>query len=80
LGKTLFANSWRKTRFWLQDAQFNYRLLRKAVTDIVQQYGRGRTLMYEPKYNRGCLVSCVVIQTGFATYYMRLVFCHRRTL
>jgi patatin-like phospholipase/acyl hydrolase len=63
LGKTIFANSWRKTRFWLKDAQFNHKILRQAVTDIVRQYGRGRTLMYEPesKYDRGCKVSHVVI-------------------
>ena len=56
LGKTLFNTHLRSPRYLLQDEKFNRSLLRKTVSQILDTYGYGRTLMEDRRFDKGCKV------------------------
>jgi predicted acylesterase/phospholipase RssA len=56
LGKMLFNSHLRGPRYLLQNEKFNRNLLKKALSKILDAYGRGRTLMEDRRFDRGCRV------------------------
>jgi hypothetical protein len=55
-GKTVFGARWSKFRYLVQDEKFNRNRLRRAVAQILETHGNGRTLMHDSILDRGCKV------------------------
>jgi hypothetical protein len=55
--RKIFSRGFSLIRYWLTDAGFCRKPLKRAITKIVKEHGEGRMLMHDPKYDRGCRVS-----------------------
>jgi predicted acylesterase/phospholipase RssA len=53
----VFAKDFSVLRYLLKDAGYSRRPLERAITEILQNHGHGRTLMIDASHDRGCRVS-----------------------
>jgi predicted acylesterase/phospholipase RssA len=57
LSREIFHKGYSRWRYLVKDAGYDRARLERAFKKILKEHGKGRTLMMDPAWDRGCRVS-----------------------